>query len=83
MKEKYVLTAGCFMNSKGQAVFLAAIFGIGMIVVFFIALPFILDFVAYGQSQTDNAFAKFLMMITPFFMFIMIIWIILKIARGE
>jgi hypothetical protein len=71
------------MNRKGQAVFFAAIMGLGAIIVFFVALPTLLSFISYGISQTDNAFAKFLMSITPFFIFIMIIWGIIAIARSE
>lgn len=70
------------MNKKGQGVFFAVILGLGMIIVFFLALPMLLDFISEGMAGTDNAFALLIMAIIPIFMFMMIIWAILAMARN-
>jgi len=71
------------VNKRGQSVFVAAIVGCAMIIIFVITLPTLLSMIAYGQSFTNNVFAKFLMALTPVFLFMMIIYVIIRIARSE
>jgi hypothetical protein len=71
------------VNKKGQAVFIAAIVGMIMLFVFIAMLPTMISMVVYGQTQTDNWAAKFFMALIPVFLFIMILFVTIRIARSE
>jgi hypothetical protein len=71
------------MNRKAQGVFLAAILGLAGIIAFILALPILMDFLGYGISQVDQPFTILLIGIIPVFIFVMLIWGILAMARNQ
>lgn len=70
-------------DKGGQAVFIAAIFGLAAMIVFFLALPTLLSFTSETVANLDNAFASLLIMLIPIFVFVMIVWAVIAIARSE
>jgi len=71
------------MNKRGQAVYLAAIIGLAVIIAFFLALPALMSFLNIGLEGTNQPFTKLLIGLIPIFIFVMIIILIIKIARSE
>jgi len=68
---------------KHQAVFIAAIIGFMMIVVFFLALPMLNSMISVAKSQNSSPFERLLMDGIVFFIFIIIMFVIIKLARSD
>ena len=71
------------MNKSGQAVFIGVLFGLFMLLIFFISLPILGTFIDQAKTQINEPFVLMVMGFIPFFIFIMICWITLKVARSE
>jgi len=71
------------MNKSGQAVFIGVLFGLFMLLIFFISLPILGTFIGQAKTQINEPFVLMVMGFIPFFIFIMICWITLKVARSE
>jgi Na+-driven multidrug efflux pump len=70
-------------DKSGQAVFIGILFGAFMLLIFFIALPILGTFFDQAKASIDEPFVKMVIGFLPFFVFIMICWITLKIMRSE
>jgi hypothetical protein len=70
------------MNKSGQMVFIAALIGLLAFITFFIALPVLLQFIAFGKSQITQPFVMMVLDFFPFMLFLMIAFFILKLARS-
>ena len=71
------------MNKSGQAVFIGVLFGLFMLLIFFISLPILGTFIDQAKTQIHEPFVLMVFGFIPFFIFIMICWITLKVARSE
>ena len=71
------------MNKKGQAVWIGAIMALFLFFIFILSVPILLQFIAYGKSQIDQPFVGFLLDFIPFFLFIMLFYIVVKVMRSE
>lgn len=70
-------------QKKGQEVFFAAFFALAALIIFFLTLPTMLSFISTMVSGSTNKFANLMVLVIPAFMFIMIIWTTIAIARSE
>lgn len=71
------------INKKGQGVFIAAIVGAFLVITFFLMLPILYDVITAASGSISQPIVRLLIDAIPFFIFIMICWFILKIARSE
>ena len=71
------------MKQRNLVWIFAAIIGFMLIVVFFLCLPMLASIVGVAKSQNNSPFEKLLMDGIIFFIFIIIVFVILKMARSE
>lgn len=69
---------------KAQAVYMAAILGILVLIAFWLILPTLFGVIDYGKTQINQPFVKMVMDFFPFAIAIMLLWFLVRMARtGE